>query len=119
MVEAIASCLWLFKQLIRCARALALDNAGSSMAAKMAMMAITTSNSIKVKPRPPPPGNARGGAPWGPASCLRKSNRLTSNYRLGRRNRYAKPPKPNSAQVPGSGIGLGPPYTMSLYCRPS
>jgi hypothetical protein len=32
------------------ALALALDNAGNNMAARMAMIAITTSNSIKVKP---------------------------------------------------------------------
>src|SRR5688572_2202839 len=35
---------------MRCAFRLALLSAGSSMAAKIAMMAITTSNSIKVKP---------------------------------------------------------------------
>jgi hypothetical protein len=38
-------------QRVRCVRALALDSAGKSMLAKMAMIAITTSNSIKVKPR--------------------------------------------------------------------
>src|SRR5436190_16328614 len=36
---------------IRQARALALAKAGSSIAARMAMIAITTSNSIRVKPR--------------------------------------------------------------------
>jgi hypothetical protein len=35
---------------MRRARALALAKAGSNMAAKMAMMAITTSSSINVKP---------------------------------------------------------------------
>jgi hypothetical protein len=37
-------------QLITLARNLALAKAGSSMAAKMAMMAMTTSSSINVKP---------------------------------------------------------------------
>src|ERR1035441_7264807 len=40
-------------QVIACARALALERAGSSRAARMAIMAITTSNSIKVKARCP------------------------------------------------------------------
>jgi hypothetical protein len=39
-------------QLMPVARSLALDKAGNSMAAKMAIMAMTTSNSIKVNPRP-------------------------------------------------------------------
>ncbi len=34
---------------IACARVLALDNAGSNIAANMAMMAMTTSSSINVK----------------------------------------------------------------------
>src|SRR5690348_3087637 len=38
------------KQLARCARALAPANAGNSNAAKIAIIAITTSNSINVKP---------------------------------------------------------------------
>src|SRR6266487_6097795 len=41
---------WL-AQVIRLARSFARDNAGNSIAARMAMMAITTSSSIKVKPR--------------------------------------------------------------------
>ena len=45
-------CFRLFRQEIRCAWSLDLDKAGNSKAARMAMMAITTSNSIKVKPRP-------------------------------------------------------------------
>ena len=36
--------------LIRCARALALANAGNSMAARIAIMAMTTNSSINVKP---------------------------------------------------------------------
>src|SRR5258707_8647668 len=42
--------LELFKQAICCAFCLALARAGNNIAAKMAMMAITTSSSIKVKP---------------------------------------------------------------------
>ena len=42
-------CFKLLRQEIRCACALDLDNAGNSIAARMAMMAITTSSSIKVK----------------------------------------------------------------------
>jgi hypothetical protein len=41
----------LLRQAIVRARALALERAGRSMAARMAMMAITTSNSIRVKAR--------------------------------------------------------------------
>src|SRR5271157_4588800 len=41
--------LRLLIQLMRCARDLARANAGSNMAARMAMMAITTSSSIRVK----------------------------------------------------------------------
>src|SRR5262245_17212461 len=43
-------CLRLFRQAIAWAFSLAFPNAGSSIAAKIAMMAITTSNSIRVKP---------------------------------------------------------------------
>src|SRR5258708_14656355 len=43
------TCFRLLVQLMRCARALARASAGSNMAAKMAIMAITTSNSINVK----------------------------------------------------------------------
>src|SRR3954451_4543300 len=42
-------CRKLDKQLIDCALPLARESAGRSIAARMAMMAITTSNSIKVK----------------------------------------------------------------------
>src|SRR5664279_1240518 len=45
-------CFKLFMQEIRRARSLAVANAGNSMAARMAMMAMTTSSSIKVKPPP-------------------------------------------------------------------
>src|ERR1039458_10143764 len=51
MIQARPSCLLLLMQLMATARPLALLNAGSSMAARMAMMAMTTSNSIKVKAR--------------------------------------------------------------------
>src|SRR5437764_14954225 len=43
------TCFRLFTQLMRCARALARASAGSNMAAKMAIIAMTTNNSIKVK----------------------------------------------------------------------
>src|ERR1035437_3462374 len=43
-------CLSLLRQAIRCARILARVSAGSSNAARMPMMAITTSSSIRVKP---------------------------------------------------------------------
>src|SRR5688572_22295557 len=55
------SCLRLFKQLICAAFAFALDSAGKSMLARIAMIAITTSSSIRVKPesgRRPPVGKA-------------------------------------------------------------
>ena len=44
---------WLLVQLVRLAWALARANAGRSIAARIAMIAITTSNSISVKPQPP------------------------------------------------------------------
>src|SRR5207249_1866301 len=44
-------CRLLFMQLICPALALAFDNTGKRMAAKMAMIAMTTSNSIKVNPQ--------------------------------------------------------------------
>jgi len=43
-------CLRLFKQVVRFAFALALETAGSNKVARMAMTAITTSSSIRVKP---------------------------------------------------------------------
>jgi hypothetical protein len=43
--------LLLFMQVTACAFSLARFRAGSNKAAKMAMMAITTNNSINVKPR--------------------------------------------------------------------
>src|SRR5436190_1242888 len=43
-------CFSLFRQLIRCARIFARVNAGRSSAARIAMIAMTTSNSINVKP---------------------------------------------------------------------
>jgi hypothetical protein len=50
MLEAMPICRTLLAHLVNCARAFALDNAGNNIAARMATMAITTSNSIKVKP---------------------------------------------------------------------
>src|SRR5579859_2799038 len=48
--HAIPSCFWLLTQVAPMAFNLALDNAGKSIAARMAMMAITTNSSINVKP---------------------------------------------------------------------
>src|SRR3974390_3323210 len=48
--HANCSCFMLLRQETPCAFVFARDKAGSSMAAKMAMMAITTSSSINVKP---------------------------------------------------------------------
>src|SRR5690348_3325826 len=48
MVHASVSCFWLLKHVAACALSFALLNAGSSIAARMAMIAITTSNSISV-----------------------------------------------------------------------
>src|ERR1700759_2130407 len=47
---AICSCLMLLRHEIPWARTLALDRAGKSIAARIAIMAMTTSNSIRVKP---------------------------------------------------------------------
>src|SRR5690349_19263940 len=57
MTQAMVSCLPLLRQLMPWAFCLARPSAGSSMAARMAMMAMTTSNSISVKPD----GRARRG----------------------------------------------------------
>src|SRR5258708_7455040 len=51
MVQAMASCLRLFMQEIRCALALAEDKTGSNSAARIAMMAMTTSSSTNVNAR--------------------------------------------------------------------
>ena len=50
MFHARISCFWLLMQDDCVALSLALARAGSNMAARIAMMAITTSNSISVKP---------------------------------------------------------------------
>ena len=50
MAASSSSCLRLFRQEIVCARLMALLRAGSKRADKMAMIAITTSNSTKVNP---------------------------------------------------------------------
>ena len=50
MRMAIPSWRRLLRHLVRLALSLALLNAGKSIAAKMAMMAMTTSSSIKVNP---------------------------------------------------------------------
>ena len=48
---AIVSCLTLLRQVMRLARSLALASAGNNKAARMAMIAMTTSSSMRVKPR--------------------------------------------------------------------
>jgi len=50
MTSATPICRVLLRQPAAWALPFARDNAGKSMAARMAMMAITTSNSIRVKP---------------------------------------------------------------------
>ncbi len=50
MKVEISICLMLLVHLMRIAFSLALDSAGRSIAAKIAMMAITTNNSMRVKP---------------------------------------------------------------------
>ena len=60
IVQAKLNCFWLLIHCASCARALALLSTGSSIAANMAMIAITTNNSIKVKAGAPScPGAAR------------------------------------------------------------
>src|SRR5437773_12552807 len=49
VLKANPVCLRLLVQLIRCARALARASAGNNMAARMAMIAMTTNNSMRVK----------------------------------------------------------------------
>src|ERR1035437_11152009 len=49
--QPVCNCLRLLTHRIRCARSFALDNAGNNSAARIAMMAMTTSNSINVKAR--------------------------------------------------------------------
>src|SRR6202012_2732897 len=48
IVHPKASCFWLLKHVACCARFLAEAKAGNNMAARIAMMAITTSSSIRV-----------------------------------------------------------------------
>src|SRR5579863_548712 len=50
IIQAMLSCLRLFTHWMPCAFCFALDKAGKSIAAKIAIMAMTTSNSIKVNP---------------------------------------------------------------------
>src|SRR4051812_36863551 len=50
MIQANDNCLVLFMQYMPCAFVLALANAGNNMPARIAMIAITTNSSIKVKP---------------------------------------------------------------------
>ena len=50
MIQHICNCLKLFRHFVVCALSLARFKAGNSMAARMAMMAMTTSNSMRVKP---------------------------------------------------------------------
>src|SRR5258708_16310613 len=51
IASASCTCLRLLRQEIPSALALALLSAGSNMAARIAMIAMTTNNSIRVKPR--------------------------------------------------------------------
>jgi hypothetical protein len=60
MVSPSPSCFILDMHIVRWARALALLKAGRSIAARIAMIAMTTSNSIKVKPRGLRLGNPPG-----------------------------------------------------------
>src|SRR6266487_4849305 len=50
MIQERPSCFRLFRHMIPCALVFAFANAGTSKPARMAMMAMTTSSSIKVKP---------------------------------------------------------------------
>src|SRR4051794_1281677 len=50
MIQEVESCFRLLTHEICCALHFALESAGNSIAARMAMMAMTTSNSINVKP---------------------------------------------------------------------
>jgi hypothetical protein len=77
MYQATCSCLRLFRQPIPSALVLALPNAGNNIAARMAMMAITTSSSIKVK--------AREGYPARPRFLRLRTDRLMVVYWLRRR----------------------------------
>lgn len=58
-----ASCFRLFMQTVRLAFSLALAKAGNSIAARIAMIAITTSNSIKVNALLPPEFTATADIP--------------------------------------------------------
>jgi hypothetical protein len=49
VTKAMPHCRRLLEQTVRHARSLAFENPGSNIAARMAMIAITTSNSISVK----------------------------------------------------------------------
>src|SRR5262245_24211554 len=51
MFQARSSCFMLLRQRMPCALVLALASAGNNMLARMAIIAITTSNSINVKAR--------------------------------------------------------------------
>src|SRR6266516_3545822 len=52
-------CLRLLAQLICCALNFARDKAGKSIAARIAIMAMTTNSSINVNPPHPPPGRGK------------------------------------------------------------
>src|SRR5258708_10782895 len=49
MTHASVSCFWLLKHVAACALSFALLKAGNNIAARIAMIAMTTSNSIRVK----------------------------------------------------------------------
>src|SRR5438552_19078400 len=91
----IPHCFRLDRQLVWSALRLALAMAGSNMAARMAMMAITTSNSIKVNPRAP-------GDNFGSVFIVEQKTRLSLPQRsdpdLGRPNALLKAMRSNLAR---------------------
>src|ERR1043165_6977454 len=82
MVQEMASCFGLLRQAADCALILALDNAGNNIAARIAMIAMTTSNSINV--------NAR--LLRGMKICIRCSS---SSYQTTKR--FFRPKRPNQS----------------------
>src|SRR6266571_5839819 len=65
ITQEIANCFWLLRQVVIVALSLARLKAGSSIAARIAMMAMTTSSSIRVNP-----AQLAGECPAARCSCL-------------------------------------------------
>src|SRR5260370_9057588 len=65
ITQEIANCFWLLRQVVIVALSLARLKAGSSIAARIAMMAMTTSSSIRVNP-----AHLAGERPAARCSCL-------------------------------------------------